>query len=496
MRKALVLVLLGLLVAAVPAFAEEAAVTKSFGASVSLETKSTVDQTYFETPDNDASFGFTPSYKLTVSASEGSLWSVQAHVMLDGTTASAFKVSAATSLLSVSVAKDRDKDYQLGGISDPFSFVTINDADALKGGHAVRLESSALGPSLKLQFDSADNVSAAAEYALDPLTVGGLARGIGKGVVLAGYAKAGLGIATVTGGIARDSTQTANNSAFGVQADVTPLEGTSASVSYVTEQANFDDGRTTVSLSGSTALAPLAVEAGYTRVTTTASGSPVSDELTAKVTYDVAPLKASAGVTYGNPEGYSRTNAWTKLEGSLEYGLIPDVATLKASFLNESDRDTDLSAFTESVKWNADGDQEALPSGDANADRFVFKAQTHTKFGGSVAYKLAEGLTVTPSFAYNTWGTLAWQYQVDDGDGDFSTLATSTPGTAASLSSIDLGVTVAYQLSSAASLSVGFSQTTYSFPAGISVTDSQAGTLTVPTSLVKRSGSVKLSLSF
>mgnify|MGYP005852004459 CR=1 FL=1 len=435
MRRALALAVLGALFVAVPAFAQEGPSVK-YSWSLKLEAKSSVDTTPKLQQDRDEDFTVkvTPTLGLKVTASEGSAWSLTASVISANKVVNAGKVEVSTPLVKVSAVKDDGNNtYLLSKVADPLGLVAFNvtDNDGMLGKGAVRVESSAFGPSLTLQLDDVTDLGFAASLGVGPATVGTVATAdlpiteAGKLTSkFSGYATAGVGPATVSGAFAMDRSKDKDNTAFGVSAKVKPTDILTVEGKYVTKAKQVGDS-TTMSAKATATLAPLEVIGEFSQTTTVSTGAKAADKIAVSATYKAAPLELSGSYTTERPSGTTLTNPKTALSASAKFALVPDVATASGSILSERDQDKDLATL------------DFLAQGPTAAG--------HQKLSASLEFKPVSGLTLTPSLTSESWSDLS------TGSG--------------SVSSLELKLTSSYQLTSAATLSGTLSRTTYSFPA-------------------------------
>lgn len=433
MRRSLGLAVVGALLASVPAFAEEGPSIK-YSWSLKLEAKSSVDTTPKAPADRDENFNVvaTPTVGLKVSASQGSAWSLTASVITGAALDNAGKLEVTTPLLKVSAVKDKDNAYLLSKVADPLDLVAFNVTadDGMKNLGALRLESSAFGPSLTLQLDEKTDLGLAASLAAGPATVGTVATvdlpdtQSGKATSkFSGYAKAGIGPATVSGAFAMDRSQATDNTAFGVLATLKPVDILTVEGKYVTKAKNFGDA-TTMSGKATATLAPLEGSVEYSQTTKVSTGAKDSDKIAVSASYKQAPVELSGSYTTEHPSGKNFANPKTALSATAKFALLPDVATVSGSVLSESDQDKELDTL------------DFLTN--------TTKSAGHQKLSASLEFKPVSGVTLTPSVTSESWSEL-------------------TAGTG-SISSLELKVTSSYQLTSAATLSGELSRTTYSFP--------------------------------
>ncbi|NLG69262.1 MAG: hypothetical protein GX496_06815, partial [Firmicutes bacterium] len=508
MRKTLALLVLGLLAISAPALAEA-----QVSGSLSVTASTGINETYFENADTSYTLSVSPAFSLSVGA-EGDGWSVDASILSDTDVLNAGKIVATTPSFTLSAVKDSGGSYVLSKVADPFDFVVINNPDDMEDKGAVRLETSVLGPSLTLQFDDNTQVGVAASVDVAPATIGVVTTtalpsspSAAAATSLAAYASADLGLATLTGGLGTDLSEDEDNFGFGVKAVVKPIDILEANASYVVKQANFGD-RASIGAGAKANLAPVEASVDYSKVTDTAD-EPVSDSVKLSASYKVAPVEATVGFETGHPEGSTQDNPKTAITGSVSFALIPDVATLKGDFAVESDKDRDLAAFSETVKWvdvtvypvNLIADDPSTPEDESAsyvsssttykteagkgfrsvdgvakpipADQWQFRSASHNKFGASVDYKLSAALTITPSFAYHSWNDIRYRQRVDDElDGDFdgagdSTRVDWTPAADESITLFELGLSASYKVSDAVSLTASFKNQAYSFSDGL-----------------------------
>ncbi|WP_324668183.1 hypothetical protein [Geochorda subterranea] len=535
MRRTLTLVLVALLAAAVPVAAEEAAeVTASIGGSFELSTSSTVDTTNFDKPDNGPGLDFSPKFGLKAEASQGDAWSLDATLVVENELTPYGKASLATSSLKVSVAKDVGNTFQLSRVSDPLSLIVINDPVVFDGADAsqVRLESAVAGTNLLVQADSVNGVTAGASVDLAPVTVGAYVRPVipsstaGKtNFRLAGYATVDLGLAKVSGAVGATTEAEDDRLAFGAKAELTPIEGLKSSVSYATAQANFPAGfaygskdRTLLSASATYSLAPFTITGSFSRETLTSSGVVRQGSMGATVKYAGDPIEASLGVTTRQNRnievgaGTATPNPLTSITGSVKFALLPDVATLNLDFVTESDKDGDIGAFAEgasivelteitigdvpyyfdpgSVTWggNTSKFEETATAGvyKDDIDRYRYWAKSHFKIGGGVEYKLSDRLTVTPAFAYHSYGDISVVLQQYDEANDYfkNTDDKYGDGVDGNVTSLELSLAASYKVSDSASVTAKVGRTAYSLPVfGSNPTSAESTTISLATKI-------------
>ncbi len=565
MRKTLALLLLGALVMAAPAFAQED-VTTTVGGSFEVKAESTVDDGNFEKPDTTFSVDMSSKVGLTIGAAKGDEWSLDATLVTGNELKPFGKATFSTPAVTVTAVKDLDSAFILSKVADPLDILVINDPSAFDGANAtvLRIESSALGPSILAQWDTEDKFSASVSYSAAPVTVGALVRPDIENLDevsyrLAGYVTADLGIATISGAAGINTAADEDNTAYGVTAKMTPLEGATVSAGYkvanVNSGASFGANRTVIDLAASaTLLDPLSLEAKYSRTTYTQAntytvyGGPQDDptktdepldgtgvqvntkdsvtagdlraesiSLTAK--YAVEPVEASLTFSTGRNLNSEKASVkatekpLTSIAGSVKFALLPEVATVSVDVLHESDEDRDIAAFAEGVATKDLLSVDASKPFDPNAtttledlggdtykpyrDRHKFWAGSHLKIGGSVEYKLSEAVTVKPSFAYHTYEDLELAYQVLDPDRGYRNASEPEPQVLADgrISALELGATVAYKLSDAASLNFSVSRTAYTLPEVTSLDVDNAGKK-LPSSVEKLTVAVSTSVSF
>lgn len=489
----------------------------SFSGSLSVKASSGIDQTSFDHPDNSYAVSVSPSLSLSLSSSQGDAWSLSATLVSDTEVINAGQITATTPSVKVSAVKDKDNSFLLSKVADPLDLVAFNVTadDGMKDKGAVRIESSAFGPSVTFQLDDATGVGLAASMGVGPATVGtvvvpSLPTSAGGRVTtkLSGYAQVGLGIADLTVAAGRDSAQSTDGLGYGAKVTAKPVEIAEVSASYVSKQKNFGDA-TTLGAGAKVTLAPIEASLDYSTTSkTSAPGTKVADSIKASVSYKAAPVEVSASYATEHGKDTDHTNPKNTISGSLKFGLIPDVASVTFDVTSESDADRELSAFTESttfetvtayVKDGALGTDvskavdHTVETGDAwnvKGDRLVIQSAGHMKVGAGVEYKLSPVLTVKPSLAYHSWSDLRYRTETDNNfDGDFDDPSeqgswfTSAGG---SITALELGLTASYAVSNSVSLEAGLSQTGYSF--------TSAGP--APSSAAKRSASVTVKVAF